>query len=127
MESFFERSHIKYELILPSTALHFPRDISTALFRILQEALINVSRHSGATTVMVTLVLTSDAVTLKIVDNGTGIAAQDARHKKSLGLVGMRERAIMIGGKLNIQSKPGACTRNEYWFTNPLADKVLDE
>jgi len=127
MESFSERSRIKYELILPSTALHFPRDISTALFRILQESLTNVSRHSRATTVMVTLVLTRDAVTLKIVDNGKGIAAQDALHKKSLGLIGMRERAIMLGGKLTIQSKPGAGTSIELCFPNTFGDQGENE
>lgn len=118
MESFSERCHIKYELILPSIPLNFPHDISTALFRILQESLTNVIRHSGATSVMVTLELTNDTVTFKISDNGKGIEERDSSHKKSLGLVGMRERAIMLGGKLTIQSKPGVGTSIDLCFPN---------
>lgn len=110
LESFGERSKVAYELILPPTPLDFNRDISTAIFRILQEALTNVSRHSHATSVVVELRETGDSVMLKITDNGKGIDVDGDSRENSLGLIGMRERAYMLGGKLKIQSRPGAGT-----------------
>jgi len=112
LESFSERSAIAYELSLPSTPLAFSREASTAIFRILQESLTNVSRHSQATLVGVALKETKDFITLKITDNGKGIDSSVSRHD-SLGLLGMRERAFMLGGKLKIQSRAGSGTSIE--------------
>jgi signal transduction histidine kinase len=113
LESFSERSKVTYELILPASALAFTRDISTAIFRIVQEALTNVSRHSHATSVVVDLKETKDFITLKITDNGQGMTVKHGSRENGLGLVGMRERAIMLGGKLKIQSRTGAGTSIE--------------
>ncbi|RBA25225.1 PAS domain-containing sensor histidine kinase [Herminiimonas fonticola] len=117
LESFSERSKVVYELILPPSTLAFTRDISTAIFRIVQEALTNVSRHSHATLVVVDLKETKDFITLKITDNGQGIPVgmnlKRGSRENGLGLVGMRERAIMLGGKLKIQSRAGAGTSIE--------------
>ncbi len=109
LESFGERSRIAVELILPPTLPVFSRDISTAIFRILQESLTNVSRHSRATSVVVELREDERDVLLKITDNGCGIDANDSREN-SLGLIGMRERAFMLGGTLKIQSRKGSGT-----------------
>jgi two-component system sensor histidine kinase UhpB len=113
LESFSERSKVAYELILPVSTLAFTRDISTAIFRIVQEALTNVSRHSHATSVVVDLKETKDFITLKIIDNGQGMTVKHGSRENGLGLVGMRERAIMLGGKLKIQSRTGAGTSIE--------------
>jgi two-component system sensor histidine kinase UhpB len=112
LESFSTRSKVAYELVLPSSPLDFSAEINTAIFRILQESLTNVSRHSRATAVEVTLTQNEDGIGLRISDNGKGIAAEVQAHK-SLGLVGMRERAIMLGGKLTIHSEAGAGTSVE--------------
>lgn len=109
LESFAERSRIAVELILPPELPVFSRDISTAIFRILQESLTNVSRHSRATSVVVELREDERDVLLKITDNGCGIDANDSREN-SLGLIGMRERAFMLGGTLKIQSRKGSGT-----------------
>lgn len=109
LESFAERSRIAVELVVPPTLPAYSREISTAIFRILQESLTNVSRHSHATSVVVELKENERDVLLKITDNGCGIDATDS-CENSLGLIGMRERAFMLGGTLKIQSRQGSGT-----------------
>ena len=83
---------------------------STALFRICQESLTNAARHSGATTVTVTLLGADGNVVLSIQDNGTGVTPQESAHPHSFGLIGMRERARAMGGELQIVGTPGKGT-----------------
>ncbi len=114
LESFAERTGIAHELNLPPALAAIDRETGTAIFRIVQEALTNVSRHSGASTVVVELTDDPQQMTLTITDNGRGMAEQGARLKgQGLGLVGMRERAFMLGGTLVVQSRPDAGTRIE--------------
>jgi signal transduction histidine kinase len=82
----------------------------TAVFRILQEALTNIVRHAGASRVLVSLEAGKDKVTLEIRDNGRGIAAAELNDRRALGLLGMRERAISVGGNLTISGAPGTGT-----------------
>ena len=77
----------------------------TQLFRIVQEALTNVARHSGATEVLVDLSATDQQLRLAISDNGKGIRAEDL--SRGTGLVGMRARTRAAGGKVRMDSKPG--------------------
>ena len=95
-----------------------PRDSLTCIttFRILQEALTNVTRHAHASSVDVTFDLINDELRLRVVDNGCGMdeasmktGGQSARPK-TLGLVGMRERARLAGGRMEIESTPGKGT-----------------
>jgi signal transduction histidine kinase len=81
---------------------HFPRDVSTALFRIFQEALTNVARHAEARHVGVRLALAGDDVSLEIRDDGRGITEAQAGNPRSLGLLGIRERARHLGGAATI-------------------------
>jgi signal transduction histidine kinase len=76
---------------------------STALFRILQEALTNVARHSQANRVKVILECQDHQVSLRIDDNGVGIDEDNIMDVQSLGLLGMRERAASLGGNITIQ------------------------
>jgi signal transduction histidine kinase len=78
-------------------------DRSTALFRILQEALTNVASHSGATIVDVRLRGEPTRVVLEMADNGKGIPVEAVEDSRSLGLLGMRERARALGGDLQIR------------------------
>lgn len=119
LESFSERSRIAVELIVPPTLPLFSRDISTAIFRILQEALTNVSRHSRATAVVVELKEDDKIIMLNITDNGRGIDASAESRENSLGLLGMRERAFMLGGTLKIQGGNGAGTSIEVRIPKP--------
>jgi PAS domain S-box-containing protein len=81
-----------------------------ALFRIFQETLTNVARHAHATKVNVSLLEDSDAVVLRVEDNGKGIGESQLSDAGSLGLVGMRERAFLLGGDITISGAPGKGT-----------------
>lgn len=86
------------------------REQQTALFRILQEALTNVVRHAAASSVQVTLNETDDGVELRIRDNGRGISVEQASDPHSIGLLGMRERAALVGGTFRISGQRGRGT-----------------
>ena len=85
-------------------------ELCTASFRILQEALTNVARHANATEVHVTLETTADSLILSVQDNGRGMSEDEQRHAKSLGLLGMRERAMQFGGMVNLAGIAGKGT-----------------
>jgi two-component system, NarL family, sensor kinase len=89
-----------------------PPRVEAALYRICQETLTNVARHAGAERVAIRLVATPERVRLVVEDDGRGFDASrvpEGRH----GIVGMRERAEMLGGTLEVRSGPGAGTRIE--------------
>jgi PAS domain S-box-containing protein len=94
----------------------FPRNFTmgkvqtTELFRIFQEVLTNVSRHSQASKVLVFLKKEKQLCTLRIKDNGIGIKEADLARKNSFGLMGMRERTSLMNGNLKISGKPGEGT-----------------
>jgi two-component system CheB/CheR fusion protein len=87
-------------------------EIETVLYRMTQEALNNVAKHAHASAVQITLARRGDEVSLTIVDDGVGFDDKQpfGTGAKGLGLVGMRERAALAGGSVNIESKPGAGT-----------------
>jgi PAS domain S-box-containing protein len=80
----------------------FARDASTALFRIFQEALTNIARHAEATSVDVGLALAHGAIRMEVRDDGKGITAAALADRRSLGLLGIRERARRLGGRAEI-------------------------
>jgi two-component system sensor histidine kinase UhpB len=82
----------------------------TLPFRIFQEALINVARHSGADKVTVLFREEDGYLTLEVMDNGRGIKEDEMLGMKSLGILGMRERALVFGGELSISGEPGGGT-----------------
>lgn len=90
-----------------------PLDTEITLFRIAQEALINVAKHARATEATITLETGPDTVILTVADNGCGyrIPAQSARPTAHLGMVNMRERAESVGARLRAESAPGQGTR----------------
>jgi PAS domain S-box-containing protein len=78
---------------------------ATAIFRILQEALTNVIRHAHATRVDVMLHPENNRLTLKVHDNGSGMDENTLTNVKSLGILGMQERAVVVGGELDLKSE----------------------
>ncbi len=84
--------------------------LTTALYRIVQEAVTNALRHSSATTIYVELKMKNGFLLLNIKDNGCGFPIQDENEILSFGLAGMKERADLVGGKLDIISIPGTGT-----------------
>ena len=87
-----------------------PDEVASHAFRIIQEALTNVTRHSKATRVDVTVRRLERAIILAVEDNGVGFVPQSLSGLRSLGLVGMRERALACGGTLLIRGSPGEGT-----------------
>jgi signal transduction histidine kinase len=90
--------------------IELPPAVSIGLFRICQESLTNVARHAGATTVCINLEQETDRLVLTVRDDGKGVDMQKrgkAGRPKTLGLIGMNERALMMGGHLDIVSAPG--------------------
>ncbi len=105
------RTGIRCKVSLPAEGLAVEQERSTAAFRIFQELLTNVARHANATRVEVSLRLETDSLVLEVKDNGKGIVESDLQSGKSLGVLGMRERAMLFGGDIQYGGAGTAGTR----------------
>jgi len=110
MKDFQDRKGIRCEFNSSLEEVALDRDCSTAVFRIFQEILTNVARHAKATQVDINLVEEAGHLILTVVDNGWGIRERDISNPRSLGLLGMREYALMFGGELKISGVHGKGT-----------------
>ena len=106
-EEFQARTGIKCHLDRPDADIGMDTERATALFRIVQETLTNVARHANAGEVNIRLAEEHGQVTLEVRDNGRGISEGQLSGNRSLGILGMRERALLIGGELTISGSPG--------------------
>ena len=104
---FQKRTGIPVSLSVYPREIILDRDRSTVLFRVLQEALLNVVRHAAATSVSVSLTDIDGKVEFEVRDNGRGITAEESGHRTSFGLLGIRERAESLLGTVSISGKPG--------------------
>ncbi len=104
-KQFKEKTGINCNWTLDSDTDYFEKNISTCFFRICQEALTNISKHAEATEVNIEVKKNEKELVLKITDNGKGMTGENLTNPFSMGLLGMRERASMIGGKLSIDSE----------------------
>jgi signal transduction histidine kinase len=107
---FQRRSGIRCSVSQPREELTVDRDRSTAVFRIFQELLTNVARHAGATRVEVAVRSEPDELLLTVADNGRGIDSEVADSPKSFGLMGVRERVLPFGGRVEISGVAGQGT-----------------
>ena len=105
-EEFQARTGTRCRLDLPGDDIEMDQESATAMFRIFQETLTNVARHSNANEVGVRLAKESDDLTLEVHDNGRGIRQEQLTGGRSLGILGMRERAALLGGDLAIIGAP---------------------
>jgi signal transduction histidine kinase len=110
-KEFQKRTGIRCRAKLPPETVKLDVDVSTTMFRIFQEILTNVARHSRATRVDLELSVNEERVALDVIDNGVGIAETEVNGMKSLGLLGMHERALLFGGEVKIIGTPGHGTR----------------
>ena len=110
-KEFQKRTGIRCRAKLPPETAKPQIDIATTVFRIFQEILTNVARHSRATRVDIELDISDERVALIVVDNGVGIPDAELNGKKSLGLLGMQERALLFGGEVSLVGTPGHGTR----------------
>jgi signal transduction histidine kinase len=112
-----KRADVRASFNATPTDAHAPVEIATACFRIVQEALTNVARHASARNVEVRLMEQDLALEVTIRDDGVGFNV--GRLRAGLGLLGMGERAELAGGRLDIESAPGAGTTIRAHFPLP--------
>jgi two-component system, NarL family, sensor histidine kinase DegS len=103
-----EKGNLEVDFEVQGKSRRLPDEVELSLFRIAQEALVNSQKHSQATRASISLQFSPDKVRVVTADNGTGFDVkadtQSAVRRRRLGMVGMRERAVLIGGKLRIKS-----------------------
>ncbi|MGB8337726.1 MAG: PAS domain S-box protein [Burkholderiales bacterium] len=104
------RMNIRCDVKMSVQDLDMLQDEATAIFRIFQETLTNVARHSSATRVKIQVDATEQDVRMEISDNGKGMSKAELLNTQSLGLLGMYERARTFGGEFSIRSEPGQGT-----------------
>ena len=109
-EEFASRTGTKCLLDLGAEEIAVDSETATAVFRIFQETLTNVARHANAREVKVRLAEENGDLTLEVHDNGRGIGEDELANANSLGILGMRERALLLGGTLTITGQPGKGT-----------------
>jgi signal transduction histidine kinase len=110
LAEFEQRTGIHCHLDAPHEDLELDDARATALFRTLQESLTNVVRHAQASRIDVSIIQEENGVLLQVIDDGVGFDPRAVRNKKSFGLMGMRERALMFDGESHIDSHPGSGT-----------------
>ena len=110
LEEFRSRTGIACRLSTNVEKLGVARTTSAALFRVFQEALTNVTRHAHATRVDVFVRQNDGLLALEVKDNGKGILPRDISHPQSLGLLGMRERVLHLGGTMTVAGAPNVGT-----------------
>lgn len=109
-QEFERRTRIRCRVALPREPPVLDAERSTAIFRIFQESLTNVARHAHATRVEARLEREASHLIFQVRDNGRGFDPEEAKARKSLGLVGMQERALLLNGELKVEGVPGTGT-----------------
>jgi two-component system CheB/CheR fusion protein len=106
VDGFSTRSGLAVDLSLPDELKRLPQHFELALFRVIQESLINIHRHSGAKNVRIEINQGKDALTMQVVDDGKGLPTQggDGKPTVGVGILGMKERLAQLGGKLEVHS-----------------------
>jgi len=110
MEKFQHRTGILCTINVPDILLGLSSDHEIAVFRIFQEAMTNIARHSKARNVYVQLSLEENYANLTIRDDGVGFLLDSMEHSHSLGILGMNERALLVDAHFSLQSEPGKGT-----------------
>lgn len=113
VQQFRARTGIASVLNVSNEEINLDDTRSTAIFRIVQESLTNIVRHADASQVVVTLRKRGEQLDLLVEDNGAGLSVDALEKTRSFGLVGMRERALLLNGTLNISGLPGRGTKLE--------------
>jgi len=124
VHEFEERHHIPCTFKSTITELNIDPKLSVALFRILQEALTNVAQHAKAKAVKIQLSRHNNKLVMEIIDNGIGFDENHKVRQDSYGMIGMKERVILLNGELNISGKPGIGTNVKVEI--PYVDLVVE-
>ena len=106
---------IQIAFLSEDVPVHISRDVALCIFRIVQEALQNLTKHSGAEKAEVRLSKSNEKLFLSVCDEGKGFDAKEMSNKLGLGIGSMQARARLLGGEFEIHSEPGKGTRIEVW------------
>ena len=126
-DGFAQRSGILVDLELPHSLGRLSRDVETALFRILQECLVNIHRHAESPTASIRIVQSDTDICLEVIDKGKGMSAHRAasvppsKAGVGVGVAGMQERCRQLGGRLDIETGPGGTAFRAILPTPPRA------
>ena len=110
VQEFTQQAGLPVRLVLPTEPIDLDAERSTALYRTVQEALTNVLRHADAKSVAVGLKVQDNSLVLQVTDDGRGIAEHQLLNPRSMGILGMRERAMSCGGTLEVRRALGGGT-----------------
>jgi signal transduction histidine kinase len=113
--------HVAIDVRVQQVPHPVPQDVALCVYRVTQESLHNVVRHSGGSSAVVALGATNDKLLLSVIDSGVGFDADAPTDRASLGLRSMRERVRLVNGQLSVQSKRGEGTRVEVRLPFPSA------
>lgn len=125
LEEFERRSGIVHTFDPPASEIQIADNLKIGMFRILQESLTNVARHSGAKNVHVSLKQVDNDVILTVIDDGHGFDEEKTK-KKTLGLLGMKERSNVMGGNYVLSSQPGKGTTVQVTVPVPVAKESVN-
>jgi PAS domain S-box-containing protein len=129
-EGFSRRSGLKIGLVMPDNFERLPRDVELALFRVVQEGLANVRRHSKSSQAEIRLEKVGARVRLEVRDSGIGIPEEQLMRMRNqtgelgVGIAGMHERLQQLGGRLEIESSSGGTLVRAIWSENTLANST---
>ncbi|NNE61627.1 MAG: PAS domain S-box protein [Woeseia sp.] len=126
-DEFSRRTKIACEVKAPAREPKLTEDVRIALFRITQEAMTNIARHANASFIDVTVADLGEIIELTVTDDGRGVEFDELASTKSLGVMGMRERATMVGGTFEISGKRdrGTTVRVRLPIATTLAERHL--
>lgn len=111
IKEFIEHSGIKCEILSMPEGIDIEQDKAIAFFRVFQELLTNITRHSCATLVKISLIIDKNIIILEVSDNGKGFDPNVVYNPSSLGMIGMRERIDYLRGTMSIESNSNFGTR----------------
>jgi two-component system CheB/CheR fusion protein len=106
-QEFSEREGLPVQFTARKVPARIPPEAASSLYRIVQEALRNVAKHAGKTSVTITLTGGSNQLSLSIRDHGIGFDKHSMQHKGGLGLIGMQERVRLVRGEFSLKARPG--------------------
>lgn len=115
-ESYASRSDFQLELDIDHNLGDYPVEVQQSVYRIAQETLANVADHAQAKNVCVQLKQDHGQLVLRIRDDGCGFDPRSFENESHYGLLGVRERAEMVGGKLAVESQIGKGTLVSFWY-----------
>ncbi|MFY9729857.1 MAG: ABC transporter substrate binding protein [Candidatus Acidiferrales bacterium] len=123
-KEFSGQQGIKIESTLDPVPRSIDRDAALCVFRIAQESLRNVKKHSGATSAQVRLQLEGNTIHFSVSDPGVGFNPKEPRKGEGLGIRSMEERARLLGGRFKVQSKAGTGTKISLWLPLQTKSKI---